>query len=51
MSGDPISGSDRPATAPGYPVLERVTATVRESGTDQLVILDTILKPARKPTY
>ncbi len=28
-----------------------VSATVRETGTDQLVILDAILKPARKPSY
>lgn len=28
MSGDPTLGSDRPSAAPGYPVLERVTAAV-----------------------
>jgi len=47
-----MAGEEREITAHDhFGIPAGVTATVRETGTDPLVILDAILKPARKSTY
>jgi hypothetical protein len=61
VGGDPrgrgvvaMAGEEREITVHDhFGIPAGVTATVHESGAgaDQLVMLDAILKPARKPTY
>jgi mannose-6-phosphate isomerase-like protein (cupin superfamily) len=47
-----MAGEEREITAHDhFGIPAGVTATIRETGNDPLVLLDTILKPARKGTY
>jgi mannose-6-phosphate isomerase-like protein (cupin superfamily) len=47
-----MAGEEREITAHDhFGIPAGVAATIRETGNDRLVVLDTILKPARKSTY